>query len=320
MKRALLALIALSLAACSDSTNQLRGFVAVAAFQTEACKAVEKTVAFRNPSTETAQRLQGVYIEPGSDLGIEGYFRIKDVVVNGEPQDLLGNTAEEVLLPPGGLMEATVVYNPKKVTKPEQNHHAALSLLFQGPELGVVQYELVGLAPTAIPGCGTVQGEVFRFNVDVATITILDDDVSPDELPPQTLQDVGEFSFVVNGEAAIIDEVGFPSLTITTTLEDYPEIVGDFEVGAIFDNGSFIDGVLEFPNVVIFGAGVIPVQGPLTTNEVKVTNTDAEFTVIGSPFDGQNMKVVFGGKLTNDLLEELDGGVITAELELSLIE
>lgn len=301
--------------ACSGDTDQMSGIVASVAFDTIACKPFEREVLFRNPNTEAAQRFMGVYIEPGSNP--EGYFKLTKVRVNDSEYPVLGGASADILVPPGSNVAATVTYNPKAITKNKNRHRAVLTFLFNGPDLGVVQYELLGNAQTMYEGCGEgPEGDVYSFTVDQVDFTIVGEGFDNNQfsmtIPGSDVSRPFKF-YVVDGVATMYKEE-FPEFQIdgdelpaalTVTLSD-DEVTGTFDGSA-----------LVFDPITV-AAPPIEVPGAMSTGTVNLTGSpDTIFLELtGSPFNGDTMKVVFVGDSDNPIDEALTGSVAGATFYL----
>lgn len=315
-----------ALAACGGGAPQISGIVAVANFETTACVKAEKTIQIRNNDSEEPQRVQGVHFEFGTndfdkdgnrpETLVEGetyfqFFKVEEVTVGNVVKQAVGNMVTEMIMPPGGVMTVKVSYNPKVITKGEAYHNTYLDVVLNGPKLGVMQIELRGKAPTALEGCGTTQGDLKKFRVDKVTIKIEDKDA---EVPVQETTDITEtFQFGVEGDKALIGKADFPSIPIDTP---QGAVSADLEDETF--EGTFDGAKLEFPAVRLSVLGQITVEGKLTTESVEVTAPDGTLSATGSALADGKMKLVFGSTLPqNGLLQQLQGGAIVAEIELS---
>lgn len=318
-----------TLASCGGGAPQVSGIVAIANFETTACVKAEKTLQIRNNDSEQPQRVQGVHFEFGTnDFDTEGnrpetlkegetyfqFFKVEEVSVGNVVKQASANMVTEVILPPGGVMNVKVSYNPKIITKGEAYHNTYLDVVLNGPKLGVMQIELRGKAATALEGCGTTQGDLRKFKVDKVTIKIKDKDA---EVPDQETTDITEnFQFGVDGDKALIGKADFPSIPIDTP---QGAVTADLEDETF--EGTFDGSKLEFPSIRLSVLGQISVEGKLTTDSVDVTAADGSLSATGSALADGKMKLVFGGELPqNPLLQQLQGGAITAEIELSEIK
>ncbi len=315
---------------CGGETKQMSGIVASVAFDTIACKPFEREVLFRNPNTEEAQRFMGVYIEPGSLQNTEPStsidpneepkfsYRLTKVTVNNKDYPVLGGAAADILVPPGSNVVATVSYNPQEITKDSNYHRGVLTFLFNGPDLGVVQYELLGRAETMYEGCGEgPAGDVYSFTVDQVDFTIVgqgfDNNQFSMTIPGSEISRPFRF-YVVDGVATMrkdefpefqIDGDELPA-ALTVTLSDN-QVVGTFDGSS-----------LVFDPITV-AAPPIEVPGVMSTGTVSLTGDpdDISLQLTGSPFDGNTMEVVFVGNSDNPIDEALAGSVAGATFYLT---
>lgn len=315
-----------TLAACSGAAPQVSGVVAIANYETIACVPQQKTLQIRNNNTSEPQRVQGVLFEMGTnDFDVKGahpetllagesyfqYFKVDEVAVGNTVKQAVNNKVLEVIIPPGGIMTLKVSYNPRAVTTGEAFHNTYLDVVLNGPKLGVMQIELRGKAPTAQEGCGTTQGDLKKFKVNKVTINI--NDADQPGLAPQEHTGITElFQFGVDGTKASIGAQDFPSIPIDTPTTSVSADLVDETFEGTFDGSK-----LEWAEVTLTVAGQIEVSGKLTTDSVEVSSEDGTLSATGSALADGKMTLVFGAVLPeNPLLQTLQGGVITASIEL----
>ena len=300
--------------------------MAIANFETPTCVAQSKTFQIRNQNSEEPQRVQGVMFELGTnDFDSKGhkpdtllpgedyfqYFKVEEVSVGKVVKSAVGNLVEEILLPPGGVMSVKVSYNPRVVTTGEGYHNTYLDVVLNGPKLGVMQIELRGKAPTATEGCGETQGDLKKFKVTKVKIQI--EDVDQPNIPVQESTNITEsFQFAVEGSTARISKQDFPGIPVKTPSGEVTAVLADQTFEGTFDGAK-----LEFSEITLSVLGSLEVKGKLTTGTVDISSADGSLSVTGSDLAGGKMKLVFGAVLPdNPLLQTLQGGVITAEIEL----
>lgn len=309
----------LGLVACGERVTQVSGIVAQASFETVACQPQEKTIKIRNNNTDSPQRVQGVLFELGTNP--DRFFKIIEVRANNNVKQAVGDLVEEIQLPPGGILEVKVAYNPKRVTTGEETHATYLDIVLNGPKLGVMQIELLGKAPTALEGCGSTQGELQVFTVDHIKVTVkaasLPNGEFINEIPGSDIDKPFQFSVTDDG-VATLTSADFPNFNITG--DAIPG--GKLQVTLPDDTEGTFDGAdLIFDPIVLSGGGVINVEGTMTTETVDVQNDagDISLSLTGSALADGKMKVVFAGKFPDNIpAPELEGGLVGAEFELSI--
>jgi hypothetical protein len=315
-----LGLMALVFAGCENRAPEISGIVAISKIETVACQPRTKTFKIRNNNDTEPQRVQGVLFELGTNE--DKFFKILSVTVGGAKREVVGNLEEEILLPPGGVMEVQVQYNPKETTAEGEYHDTYLDVVLNGPKMGVMQIEIDGTAPTALPGCTNdpTGGRVFKI-VSVKTVLSHKDLAAPVEtdLDVKTAVD-GDLIFNGEENAVKILPEGWP--TITFPLPDdapIPEI--NIVLNEETPTADFTSGSLKFEGVTLEGAGGAGVYPglTLTTGSITIDSSQApnvvggSITFTGSDLDSDGeMTLVVAAALTNSAVkdqEKVGGGV-----------
>ena len=310
------------------SAPQVSGVVAISNIETTACQPRQKTIKVRNNNTDEPQRIQGVLFELGTNA--DKFFKIVSVVANGNVKQAVGDLVEEIILPPGGVMEVVIQYNPKETTpnSDEEYHATWLDVFLNGPKLGIMQIEIRGHAPDALPGCSneTTNGRTFEV-VGVTTYlshTGLGEVVTT---PLDVNNDVqGDFILAADGDQVSIKPDGWPQITFPLP-EDAPlpeiNIVLDEETEQV----DFSTGSLKFENVILSAPGVGAFGGlTLTTGDITIDSSVApqvfggSFNLTGSDLnDNGEMTLVVMAPLTEGAVkdvEDVGGGVFGLEIQL----
>jgi hypothetical protein len=321
-----LGLALLTLAACENRAPEISGIVAISNIETVACQPRTKTFKIRNNNDTDPQRVQGVLFELGTNEA--KFFKILSVTSNGTTKKVEGNLEEEILLPPGGVMEVKVQYNPKEVTKEGEYHATYLDVVLNGPKMGVMQIEIRGTAPTSLPDCTNdpTGGRVFKV---LAVKTVL----SHKDLgaPVETDLDVNtsvEGDLILNGpeNAVMILPEGWPQVTFPLPAgSQIPEInivLSEETSTADFSSGSLkIDDVtMEAPGVGVF-PGLTLTTGSITIDSSQAPNVSGgSITFTGSDLDSDGkMTLVVASPLTRppvDTEPKVGGGVFGLEISL----
>jgi len=326
-----LGLASLAAWGCSSTPPQVSGIVAVSQIETMACQPREKTFQIRNNNTSEPQRVQGVLFELGTNN--DKFFKILSVNANGRTKEAVGNLVEEIILPPGGVMDVVVEYNPKETTPTAEKeyHDTYLDVVLNGPKLGVMQIEIQGTAPDALPGCTNEPGTGRTFEV-TAVKTILSH--SGLGAPVETELDVNtdvEGQLVLSGEGddVTIRPDGWPTITFPL-----PEGAPIPELKILLDEeteaASLASGALQFENVTLSSPGVGVFAGlTLTTGSLTIDSSQApnvsggSLTLTGSDLNASGeMKLVIMAALTKppvDTVENVGGGVFGLEITLQEI-
>lgn len=316
----MLSLAAFALSGCGGAPPQVSGIVAIADFETTACVPQEKTLQIRNNDTSEPQRVQGVMFEMGTNN--DKFYKILEVSTASNVKKVVGNLAEEVLLPPGGVLSVKVAFNPKKTTAGDERQYTYLDFILNGPKLGVMQIELRGKAETAAPGCSADSGNARVFQV-VSLKTILNDkDLTPN--PSETDLDVttqvkGDFKFNIDGEKVVLPLDGWPEIT----LQPPGQAAVPVKLDEDSPEGSFAGGELKIDDMTLAASG-IPVGGvTITTGTVTISAADADggsFSLTGSTFDETSgeMTLVVATPLTNAAFSSFPifNGAFGAEIHL----
>lgn len=317
----------LLVAGCDGKAPQVSGIVAISNIETIACQPRQKTFQIRNNDTDQPQRVQGVHFELGTNP--DKFFKIIKVSANGSEKAAASNLVEEILLPPGGVMEIEVEYNPKETTPTaEKDHHDTyLDVVLNGPKLGVMQIEIRGTAPTALEGCSNEQVEGRTFEV-IAVKTILSHQAIG--APVVTDLDVnvdvkGDLILSGEGSEVTLATGGWPTVTFPLP----PNGVGLTELDIVLDDDSapvdFSGSSLTFENLTFVGGGVVTLSGlTLTTGSITIDSAVApnvaggSITLTGSELNDQGeMTLVIAAPLTAppvDTVDQVGGGVFAIEL------
>ncbi len=318
---------------CSSTPPQVSGIVAVSQIETMACQPRQKTFQIRNNNTSEPQRVQGVLFELGTNN--DKFFKIISVTANGRSKEASSNLVEEIILPPGGVMDVLVEYNPKETTPTEEAefHATYLDVFLNGPKLGIMQIEIQGRAPEALPGCSNEVGSGRTFEV-VAVKTILSHQAigAPVETDLDVNADVqGDFILSGEGDEVILTTGGWPTITFPLP----PNGVGLTELDIVLDEDStptdFSGSSLTFDGLTFTGGGVVTLSGlSLTTGSVTIDSAVAPnvsggtITLTGSELNDQGeMTLVVAAPLTSppvDTVENVGGGVFGLEVTLKEIK
>jgi len=316
------ALLLLALVACESSTNQVGGLIGQVNYQTFACLPQDQTFMVRNDNMQEPQRIQAVMFELGTNK--DKFYKISKVVSNGVEYKSMGDIANEIIIPPGGTMEVTVTYKPRKVTFTPDTHVTYLDIVLNGPKLGILQLKLNGTAEKSLPNCGQSNGTEFEV-IDMTTYMIHEASFGSNnnktKLGAEAVE--GNFSFELDEAAgtAKMTEEGWPAITIPLPPgQPLPEL--KVELLADEYEGTF-DGVdLEIPGLVLDIAGLAQISGvTLTSKSVDLTTAGGNLKLTGSPLSGTNditlVLVVELDKSTFGLLDEdLNHAIFGAEIKL----
>lgn len=303
-------LLVLGLQSCSNS-EQVSGVIGTVKYSTTACVAQEKLVRVRNENTSEAQRVIGIQIEPGTNE--DKFFKLISIKIDDQEETAIANVVPDIIIPPGGVMDIKVSYNPKAVTLGDDYHVSYLDVILGNPLVGMQQFALMGQALTAKPNCGSTQGEERVFTLTKITVEIRDKDIGDPLIQnPAVDPDASILRLFVNDETAIVSKDNFPNIPIDANGQP---VTGDLPAGEEFE-GVFDGANINFEGITLSGSGVVDVVGTLTTGTSSATGADASLELTGSPLSNGKMTLVFTGKFPdNELLEELNGGVIGATLE-----
>jgi hypothetical protein len=266
----MLCLVLLGAARCG-TVPQVSGIVAMTTIETVACQPRKKTLQIRNSNPTEPQRIQGVHFELGTNS--KRFFKVEEVIANGRSKTAVENLVEEVMLPPGGHMDVVISYNPKVVTAEGEYHDTYLDVVLNGPRLGVMQIEIRGTAPTAMPGCSEDSGNARVFEVVKATTFIDDVDLADNpsvvELDLAT-QVQGDFKFIIDGDKVVLPFDGWPTVILV------PPGQGDIPVTLSEDSpeGSFVDGQLTIEGITLLVTGVPLTDVTLTTGTASTEAAD----------------------------------------------
>jgi hypothetical protein len=305
--------------ACSGgSSNQISGIVAEAQYDTAACQPKTKIINVRNENTSDPQRIRGVYFEMGTNN--DNIFKIDKVTVGGNEFSATASMVEEIIIPAGGVMSIQATYNPRAITPSGQFNTSYVDIFLNGPKLGIIQVRLKGQAETAAEGCtGGATGNEHVFNVSNLAVAIFHSSQPGGKLALNA--DVtGTFKFTENSGAATVLKDDFPKITIHIP-PDIDAPIHDLEVkldDASVD-GTFAGSDLEFETFPLVAAGAVHVAGKLTTKNLTLTNTNADFNETGASLssDGKTMKLVYAAKLDDPNLPTFAGGIVGFEMELT---
>lgn len=313
------ALLVGTLLGCGNRAPEISGIVAISKIETVGCQPRTKTFKIRNNNSSEPQRVQGVLFELGTND--EKFFKILSVTVNGTTREVSGDLEEEILLPPGGVMEVKVQYNPKETTAEGEYHDTYLDVVLNGPKMGVMQIEIDGTAPTKLPGCTNdpTGGRVFKI-VGVKTVLSHVDLGAPVETDLNVNTDV-DGDLILSGEenAVKILPEGWPTITFPlpdgaplpelNILLDEETTTSDFTAGAL----EFNDVTLSAPGVGVF-SGLTLTTGSITIDSSQAPNVSGgSITFQGADLDDNgSMVLVVASPLTKppvDTVEQVGGGV-----------
>lgn len=313
--------------ACGQAP-QVSGVVAISNIETTACQPRQKTIKIRNNNTDEPQRIQGVLFELGTNA--DKFFKVISVSANGNVKQAVGDLVEEIILPPGGVMEVVVQYNPKETTpnSDEEYHATWLDVFLNGPKLGIMQIEIRGRAPEALPGCSneTTNGRVFEVvgvntylsHTGLGEVVVTPLDISTDVQ--------GDFILAGDGDQVSLKPDGWPQITfplpdgaplpeINIVLDEETEVV-DFSSGSL----TFENVILSAPGVGAFG-GLTLTTGDLTIDSSAAPNVfGGAFNLTGSDLnESGEMTLVVMAALNEGAVKDVDnvgGGVFGLEIQL----
>ncbi|MBI2335952.1 MAG: hypothetical protein HYU97_04235 [Deltaproteobacteria bacterium] len=315
-------LLLLALVACESSTNQVGGLIGQVNYQTFACLPQDQTLMVRNDNMQEPQRIQAVMFELGTNK--DKFYKISKVVSNGVEYKSMGDIANEIIIPPGGTMEVTVTYKPRKVTFSPDTHVTYLDIVLNGPKLGILQLKLNGTAEKSLPGCGQSSGSEFEV-IDMTTYMIHEASFGSNnnktKLGAEAVE--GNFSFELNEQkgTAKMTEEGWPTVAIPLPPgQALSELKVDLLVGEY--EGTF-DGVdLEIPGLILDIPAIATIDGvTLTSKSVDLTTEGGHLALTGSPLSGANdITLVLAVELEQTtfpaLPEDLNHAIFGAEIKL----
>lgn len=313
----LVALILLATLHACGSADQISGISATVKYSTQACVPQEKLIRVRNQNTKEAQRVLGIQLEPGSNE--DKFFKLVSIKVGNQEETAVANLVSDIIIPPGGVMDIKVIYNPKTMTLGDQFHITYLDVVLGNPLLGMQQFALVGQALTAKPGCGSTQGEIFTFTVDEIVFHLVGPEVDGGEaiinIPGNDVARPLQFSVV--DDVATLSPEGFPEFIISGP--DVPVPNGLPVILQEETTGTFDGATLDFDLVQMAASG-IPVEGSLTTGSESIHGDPETFelSLTGSPLQDDKMTLIYVAAIQDTPVPELKGAVVGAEFKLTI--
>lgn len=324
-----LSLLLLGLGSCGDK-EQLSGVVGTLQYSTAACVPQDQLIRVRNENTQEAQRVIGIQIEPGTND--DKFYKLVSISINEQEETAIANLVPDIIIPPGGVMDIKVTYNPKRTTAGDELHTAYVDVVLGNPLVGVQQFALQGQAPTAKEGCGA-GGGTRQFEV-LEVVGILSHTANG-EVPTQ-LEKEKDFKgnlvlSIVEDDKLVLEPEGWPEINFplpdNTTLG-----IGVGSASSPVEFGG--DGSLTFENMTFIGAGgAITLTGlTLTTGTITIEKSEApnlatdSISRTGSSLDANgNMTLVVLAALPVDdpILQnqnEVKGGAFGLTLKLKEIQ